>query len=72
MLRIIITTHSRLTFDEILARQRKPNQYNSNLQYGAETTVSAFSIDGDNIVITEDGEYVVAFDLSDAVVFDGR
>ena len=50
----------------------KPNQYNSNLQYGAETIVSAFSIDGDNIVITEAGEYVVAFDLSDAVVFDGR
>ena len=62
----------KLTFDEILARQRKPNQYNSNLQYGAESVVSAFSIDGDNIVITEDGEYVVAFDLSDAVVFDGR
>jgi len=62
----------KLTFDEILARQREPNQYNNNLQYGAESIVSAFSIDGDNIVITEDGEYVVAFDLSDAVIFDGR
>ena len=61
----------KLTFDEILARQRRPNEYSRNVQYPQEV-VHAFSIDGDNIVITEDGEYVVAFDLGDAVFFDGR
>ena len=62
----------KIRLDEMLARQSKPNQYNRNLQYGTESLVSAFSIDGDNIVITEDGDFVVAFDLSEAIVFDGR
>lgn len=64
----------RISLDEIIETDRRANEYNKNLIYGGNNTVTAFSIDGDNVVVTEDGEFVIAFDLADdsQVIFDGR